>query len=55
MGSYDSFSALVLRKARENAWNLNTFSILLEKPNYKNPCSFFYRFKRAKFGINSKV
>ncbi len=55
MGSYDSFSALVVWKVRENAWNLSTFSILVEKPNHKNPRRFLYRFKRAKFGINSKV
>ncbi len=55
MGSYDSFSALVVWKVREKAWNLSTFSILLEKPNHKNPRRFLYRFKRAKFGINSKM
>ncbi len=49
LGNYDSFSVLVLRKVRENSWNRSTFSLLVEKPNYKNPRSFPYRFERAKF------
>ncbi len=47
--SYASFSVLVLQEVRENSWSLSTFSLLLEKPNFKNPCSFFYRFEHAKF------
>ncbi len=41
-----SFSVLELREVRENSRNLSTFSLLLEKPNFKNPCS--YRFKHVK-------
>ncbi len=48
LGSYDSFSVLVLRKVRENSWNLSTFSLLLGKPNYKNPRRFLYRFDHTK-------
>ncbi len=44
MGSYDSFSVLVLREVRENSWNLTTFSLLL-----KNPFSFLYHFGHEKF------
>ncbi len=39
----------VLRKVRENSRNVSTFLFLLEKPNYKNPRSFLYRFEHAKF------
>ncbi len=35
LGSYDSFSALVLWRVRENSLKLRTFSLLLEKPNNK--------------------
>ncbi len=49
LGSYDSFSVLVLRKVRENSWNLSTFSLLLEKPNYKNPRRFVYRVNHTNF------
>ncbi len=49
MGSYDSFSVLVLWKVRENSWNQSTFSLLLEKPNYKIPHRFLYRVKHTKF------
>ncbi len=48
LGSNDSFSVLVLRKVRENSWKLSTFSLLLEKPIYKNPRRFLYRFEHAK-------
>ncbi len=47
--NYVCFSVLVLRKVRENSWNLITFSLLLEKPNYKNPRRFLYRVKHTKF------
>ncbi len=33
-------SVLGLREVRENSRNLSTFSLLLEKPNVKNPCSY---------------
>ncbi len=49
MGSYDRFSVLVLWKVRENSLNLCTFSLLLEKPNYKNPRRFLFRFEHTKF------
>ncbi len=38
--SYACFSVLVLREVRENSLYLTTFSLLLEEPNYKIPCSF---------------
>ncbi len=41
MGSYDSFSVVVLWKVRENLWNLSIFSLLLEKLNYKTHAVFF--------------
>ncbi len=44
-------SVLVLRKVRENWWNLSTFSLLLEKPKYKNPRRFLYRVKHTKFAL----
>ncbi len=34
---------------KRNSWNLSTFSFLLEKPTYKNPCSFLYIFAHAQF------
>ncbi len=49
LGNYVSFSVLVLRKVRENSWNRSTFSLLLEKPNYKNPRRFLYRVGHTKF------
>ncbi len=49
--SYDSFSVLVLRKVRENSWNLSIFSLLLEKLNQKNPRRFFYSFEHTKFAL----
>ncbi len=55
MGSYDSFSVLVLWKVRENSWNLSTFSLPLEKPNYKNPRCFSQSFWAYKVCINSRV
>ncbi len=45
LGSYESFSGLLLREVRENS---STFLLLLEKTNLKNPCSFLYRFEHAK-------
>ncbi len=38
----------MLREVRENSWNLSTFSLLLGKPYFKNPCSFLYRFEHAR-------
>ncbi len=49
LGSYDSFSVLVLWEVRENSWNLSTFSLLLEKQNYKNPRRFLDRVKHTNF------
>ncbi len=46
--SYASCSVLVLRQVSESSWNLSTFSLLLEKSNYKNPRNFLYRFEHAK-------
>ncbi len=54
LGSYDSFSVLLLRKVRENSWNLSTFSLLLKKPNYKNPRRFLYLVKHTKFVLIPK-
>ncbi len=54
MGSYDSFSVLVLRKVRENSWNQSTFSLLPEKLNYKNPRRFLYRLEQTKFVLSLK-
>ncbi len=51
LGSYVSFSVLVRREVRENSFNPRTFSILLEKPKYKNASSFLYRFEHAKLII----
>ncbi len=48
LGSYDCFSVLVLREVREASRNLSTFSLPLEKLNFKSPCSFLYRFEHAK-------
>ncbi len=47
LGSYASFSVLVLLEVRENAWILSAFSLLLEKTNYKNSSSLLYRFEHA--------
>ncbi len=54
LGSYDSFSFLALWKVRENSSNLSTFSLLLKKPNYKNPRRFLYRFEFTQFVIIRK-
>ncbi len=47
-GVFIVFSVLVVRVVPENACGLSTFSLLLDKPNFKNPCSCLFRFEHAK-------
>ncbi len=48
LGSFYSFTVLVVRVVPENACCLSTFSLPLERPNFKNSCSCLFCFEHAK-------
>ncbi len=49
LGNYNRFSVRVLREVRENGCSQRLFSLLMEKPNFKNSWSILYCFRHAKF------